>query len=229
MPMPGVVMVNSDSLLSRLLPGLLVAAALFGMWWLFVRDGGSQAVPREAPGVLDGPSSAIPYLLQSSQLGPEYDQKTAGSRPVTSSEMRAGQSPRGLDVVKASWKNGARGSWVQAHGTITVTSEAELFDTSQLGPVSDSIERRMIKLYHGREASSPAPLPAGAWFLTGRTISHMISTYPARRQVAVVGWQHGDVLAVVVITGLPHDGVTDIAGKLATTQDGNIGFAAAGG
>ena len=57
----------------------------------------------------------------------------------------------------------------------------------------------------------------------------MISTYPARRQVAVVGWQHGDVLAVVVITGLPHDGVTDIAGKLATTQDGNIGFAAAGG
>ena len=157
--------------------------------------------------MLDGPSSAIPYLLQSSQLGPEYDQKTAGSRPVTSSEMRAGQSPRGLDVVKASWKNGARGSWVQAHGTITVTSEAELFDTSQLGPVSDSIERRMIKLYHGREASSPAALPAGAWFLTGRTISHMISTYPARRQVAVVGWQHGDVLAVVVITGLPHDGV----------------------
>ena len=123
-------MVNSDSLLSRLLPGLLVAAALFGMWWLFVRDGGSQAVPREAPGVLDGPSSAIPYLLQSSQLGPEYDQKTAGSRPVTSSEMRAGQSPRGLDVVKAAWNNGARGSWVQAHGTITVTSEAELFDTS---------------------------------------------------------------------------------------------------
>jgi hypothetical protein len=43
--------------------------------------------------------------------------------------------------------------------------------------------------------------------------------------VAVVGWQHGDVLAVIVVTGRPADGVAEIAAKLATTQDGNIGFA----
>jgi len=46
--------------------------------------------------------------------------------------------------------------------------------------------------------------------------------------VAIVGWQHGDVLAVIVVTGRPADGVAEAAAKLATTQDGNIGFVAAG-
>ena len=51
------------------------------------------------------------------------------------------------------------------------------------------------------------------------------SLFPPRRQVAVYGWQHGNVLAVIVVTGLPKDNVGEIAATLARAQDQNIGYA----
>jgi hypothetical protein len=222
-------MTTSDSLLGRLLPGLLVAAVVFGAWWLFIRDGGGHPVPQQGPGVLDTPSSAQPYLLQASQLGPNYNQLADDTRAVTAAEIRAGQSPAALKVIRSSWKNGARAGWTEVNGSVTVDSESELFTGSDLSPVSDGIRKHLIARYHASKARPPGVVPAGAWFLTGRTISQIYSTeYSPKRQVAVAGWQHGDVLAVVVVTGLPRDGVAEIAAKLATTQDGNIRYVAAG-
>jgi hypothetical protein len=40
----------------------------------------------------------------------------------------------------------------------------------------------------------------------------------------VYGWQHGDVLAVVVVTGLPRDDAPSAAVKLAQAQDSNISY-----
>ena len=218
---------SSDSIVSRLMPGLLVAALLFGGWWLFIRDGGSAPVPQQAPGVLDAPSHAEPYLLQASQLGPDYNQQADGTRAVTSAEIRAGQSPAALKVIRASWQNGARAAWAQVNGSVTVDSEAEVFTGGHLSQISAGIRKRMIARYHGSSAKPPAPVPSRSWFLTGRTISQIYSTqYPPKRQVAVIGWQHGDVLAVIVVTGLPRDGVPEIAAKLATTEDATIGYVA---
>jgi|SRR5262245_31888181 len=221
-------MVRDDSLLSRLLPGLLVAAALFGAWWFLIRDPGSHSVPQQAPGVLDGPASAAPFLLQSSQLGPEFDQQSAGTRAVTAAEIRVGQSANARKLIDASWKSGARAFWMQEHGSVTVNSEAEVFGSSSFGAVADGIRHRLVKRYHAVSANPPAQLPQGAWFLTGHTISQIYSAqFPPQRDVAIVGWQHGDVLAVVVVTGRPSAGVPEAAAKLATTQDGNIDFNAA--
>jgi hypothetical protein len=222
-------MTSQDSLFSRLVPGLLVAAALFAAWWFLIRDPGPHGLSQQAPGVLDAPSSAEPYLLQSSQLGPTFDQQSVGTRAVTAAEIRAGQSAHARDVIESSWKNGARALWMQAHGSVSVNSEAELFASSSFTPVADGIRDRLAKRYHASAARPPAAIPAGAWFLTGHTFSSTYSSqFPPGRQVAIVGWQHGDVLAVIVVTGRPADGVAEAAAKLATTQDGNIGFVAAG-
>jgi hypothetical protein len=43
--------------------------------------------------------------------------------------------------------------------------------------------------------------------------------------VAVYGWQHGNVLAVIVVTGLPKDNVGEVAATLARAQDQNIAYA----
>jgi hypothetical protein len=86
-------MVTNDSFVSRLLPGLLVAAAIFAAWWLFIRAGDHPSVPQQAPGLLDAPSSVGPMLLQASQLGPTYDQSAQNTRATTSVEIRKGQSP----------------------------------------------------------------------------------------------------------------------------------------
>ena len=42
------------------------------------------------------------------------------------------------------------------------------------------------------------------------------------------GGQHGDVLAMVVVTGLPRDGVLQAATTLANAQDKNIAFVTGG-
>jgi hypothetical protein len=220
-------MIQSDSLLSRLVPGLLVAAALFAAWWVLIKPHHHAAVPQQAPGVLDGPSSAAPYLLQASQVGPEYDQLANETRPTTSTGIRRDEPPAGLDLIRTSWKGGANAGWYQVHGAITVSSRAELFTTSALGPVSATLRRQMLRLYHGHVASPPAAVPGtGGWFITGTTVSPIISPYDPHRRVAVYGWQHGDVLAVIVVTGLPRDDVQSDAVKLAQTQDANIAYVA---
>jgi hypothetical protein len=223
-------MVTNDSLLSRLLPGLLVAAAIFAAWWLFIRAGDHPSVPNQAPGLLDAPSSVGPMLLQASQLGPTYDQSAQDTRATTSVEIRKGQSPVATRVIAHTWKAGARAGWSQVHGSITVLSRAELFTGSDLGAVSAGFERQMVHTYHGKPATAPGPLPGQhGWLLQGTTVSQIYSTlYPPRRQVAVYGWQHGDVLAILVVTGLPRDGVLQAATTLANAQDQNIGFVTRG-
>jgi hypothetical protein len=81
--------------------------------------------------------------------------------------------------------------------------------------VAAALFRRLVDVHPRQRFARAAAAGAGR------------AEYPPRRQVAVVGWQHGDVLAVIVVTGRPADGVAEIAAKLATTQDGNIGFAQA--
>ena len=125
-------MVQSDSLLSKLMPGLLVAAAVFAAWWMFIKPHHHAPVPQQGPGVLDTPSSARPYLLQASQVGPEYDQLADATRSTTSTGIRAGEPPAGLALINSSWKGGARAGWYQVHGAMTVDSRAELFSTSAL-------------------------------------------------------------------------------------------------
>jgi hypothetical protein len=116
------------------------------------------------------------------------------------------------------------------HGSITVLSRAELFTGSNLNAVSAGFERQMIHTYHGKPATAPGPLPGQhGWLLQGTTVSQIYSTlYPPRRQVAVYGWQHGDVLAIVIVTGLQRDGVLQAATTLANAQDQNIGFVTRG-
>ena len=218
-------MLESDSLISRLMPGLLVAVAVFAAWWLFIKPHHHAAVPQQGPGVLDAPSSARPYLLQPSQIGPEYDQLADATRSTTSTEIRTGERKAGLALIRSSWKGGARAGWYQVHGTITVSSRAEMFTSSALGPVSDTFRHQMLKLYHGHPATPPGQVPGtNGWFITGTTISPIISPYNPHRQVAVYCWQHGDVLAMVVVTGLAHDDVPSAAVKLAQAQDSNIRF-----
>ena len=94
-----------------LLPGLLVAAAIFAAWWLFIRAGDHPSVPNQAPGVLDAPSSVGPMLLQASQLGPTYDQSAEDTRATTSVEIRKGQSPAATRIIAHTWKAGARAGW----------------------------------------------------------------------------------------------------------------------
>jgi hypothetical protein len=222
-------MSSSDSLISRLMPLLLIVALAVGGWWVFLRSDHPAVAPQQAPGVLDGPSSANPYLLQPSQIGPEYDQVAAETRATTSTEILKGQSAAGLATIRSSWKDGARAGWYQVHGSLAVTSRAEVFSTSNLSAVSSSLRAQMLHLYHGHIATAPASLPGtGGWFITGRTISPIISPYPFRRQVAVYGWQHGDVLAIIIVSGLARDDVPKAAATLATAQDGNIKFVSAG-
>ena len=87
-------MVSNDSFLSRLLPGLLVAAAIFAAWWLFIRAGDHPSVPQQAPGLLDAPSSVGPMLLQASQLGPTYDQSAEAPAPRPRSRSARASRPR---------------------------------------------------------------------------------------------------------------------------------------
>jgi hypothetical protein len=222
-------MIESNSLISRLMPGLLVAVAVFAAWWLFIKPHHHAAVPQQGPGVLDAPSSAKPYLLQPSQLGPEYDQLADATRATTSTEIRTGQAQAGLAVIRSFWKGGARAGWYQVHGSITVDSRAEVFTSAGLTPVSDTIRRQMIRLYHGRPATPPGQGPGtNGWFIAGTTVSPIISPFNPHRQVAVYGWQEGDVLAVVVVTGLRRDDVPSAAIKLAQAQDSNIRFVNAG-
>lgn len=222
-------MIESDSLISRLMPGLLVAVAVFAAWWLFIRPHHSSAVPQQGPGVLDAPSSARPYLLQPSQLGPEYDQLAEETRATTSTEIRTDETAAGLALIRSSWKGGARAGWYQVHGSITVGSRAEVFTSSTLTPVSDTIRREMMRLYHAHPATPPGQVPGtNGWFLAGTTVSQVISPFNPHRQVAVYGWQDHDVLAVVVVTGLRSDDVPTAAVKLAQAQDSNIRFVNAG-
>ena len=53
-------MSSSDSLISRLMPLLLIVALAVGGWWVFLRSDHPAVAPQQAPGVLDGPSSANP-------------------------------------------------------------------------------------------------------------------------------------------------------------------------
>jgi hypothetical protein len=213
--------------MSRFLPGLLLAAVAIAAWWVFLRGGEHHAVPQPPAGVLAVGSSAAPDLLQPSQIGAAFVQSAEQTRKTTDAEIRTGQSAAALQVINADWKAGAWSGWSQPNGSITALSRAELFTSSTLSSVSDGFEQRAIRMYHGKAAAPPANVPGDSgWFVTGTTISPIYSTvYPARRQVAVYGWQHGDVLAVIVVTGLPKDNVGEVAATLARAQDQNIGYA----
>jgi hypothetical protein len=217
---------SSDSVMSRIAPGLLLVVVALMAWWMFFRGGDSQSVPQPPAGVLAGPSSAGPYLLQPSQIGGSYDQSANETRATTSSEIRGGQSAAALRVINSSWKAGAFAGWSESEGSITVISRAEVFKVSDLSGVAQAFERRAIHSYHGKPSAPPAGVPGtGGWFITGRTISPIISSlYPPDRRVAVYGWQHGNVLAVITVTGLPKDDVPSVAATLARAQDQNIGF-----
>ena len=218
---------SSDSVMSRFLPGLLLAAVAIAAWWMFLRGGDHQAVPQPPAGVLATGSSAAPDLLQPSQIGAAYVQSAAQTRKTTDAEIRSGQSAAALQVINASWKAGAWAGWAQANGSITALSRAEVFTTgSSLSSVLSGFEKRAIRQYHGKAVGPPSAVPGDSgWFVTGTTISQIYSTlYPAKRQVAVYGWQHGDVLAVIVVTGLPKDDVGEVAATLARAQDQNIGY-----
>jgi hypothetical protein len=212
--------------MSRIAPGILLAVVALMAWWMFFRGGDSHTVPQPPAGVLSGPSSAGPYLLQPSQIGGGYDQSADQTRATTSSEIRAGQNAAALRAINSGWKAGAWAGWTQSNGSITVISRAEVFKVSNLSGVASAFEQRAIHLYHGKPSALPSDVPGtGGWFITGRTISPIYSSvYPALRRVAVYGWQHGDVLAVITVTGLPKDDVPTVAATLASAQDQNIGF-----
>jgi hypothetical protein len=217
---------NSDSVMTRIAPGILLVAVALMAWWMFFRGGDSPSVPQPPPGVLAGPASAGPYLLQPSQIGGRYDQSANQTRATTSSEIRVGQTAAALRVVNSSWKAGAWAGWSESDGSITVISRAEVFKVGNLPGVAKTFEQSAIRAYHGKPTALPAHVPGtGGWFITGRTISPIYSSvYPALRRVAVYGWQHGNVLAVITVTGLPKDDVPTVAATLASAQDQNIGF-----
>jgi hypothetical protein len=219
---------SSDSFISRLLPGLLLVTVAVAGWWMFMRGGEHHAVPQPPAGVLAVPSSAGPDLLQPSQIGAAYVQSAEQTRKTTDAEIRLGQSPAALKVINASWKTGAWAGWSQSNGSITALSRAEVFKVSGgLSSVSKGFEEHAIHAYHGKVTALPSNVPGdGGWFVTGTTISPVYSSlFPPRRQVAVYGWQHGNVLAVIVVTGLPKDNVGEIAATLARAQDQNIDYA----
>jgi hypothetical protein len=219
---------SSDSVISRFFPVLVLAALALLGWWAFLRGGEHPAVPQPPAGVLAVPSSAGPFLLQPSQIGAAYVQSAEQTRKTTDAEIRDRQSAAALQVINASWKAGAWAGWYQANGSITALSRAEVFKVSGLSVVSAGFEKRAIRQYHGKPTALPSGVPGdGGWFVTGSTISPTYSSqFPALRQVAVYGWQHGDVLAVITVTGLPRDDVGEIAAALARAQDQNIGYAA---
>jgi hypothetical protein len=218
---------SSDSVMSRFLPGLLLAAVAVAAWWMFLRGGQHHAVPQPPAGVLAVGSSAGPDLLQPSQIGAAYVQSAEQTRKTTDAEIRDGQSAAALKVIDADWKTGAWAGWSNPNGSITALSRAEVFTAGNLSSVSAGFEQRAIRTYHGKATAPPSNVPGDSgWFVTGTTISQVYSTlYPAKRQVAVYGWQHGDVLAVIVVTGLPRDNVGEVAATLARAQDQNIGYA----
>ncbi len=218
---------SSDSITSRLLPGLVLVAVAFAAWWLFLRGGETHTVPQGPSGVLAVPSSAGPYLLQQSQIGTGYDQSAAQTGKTTGAQIRAGQSTAAVRVIDQGWKAGARAGWSKASGSITATSRAELFTVSNLSAIAAGFEKRAVRAFHGKPSAPPSGVPGtGGWFVTGTTISPILSQpYPRRRQVAVYGWQHGNVLAVITVTGLPRDGVAEIVATLAKAQDDDIRFA----
>jgi hypothetical protein len=212
--------------MTRIAPGILLVAVALMAWWMFFRGNDSPALPQPPPGVLAGPASAGPYLLQPSQIGGRYDQSANQTRSTTSAEIRAGQTAAALRVINSSWKAGAWAGWSESDGSITVISRAEVFKVGNLSGVAKAFELSAIHAYHGKPTALPAHVPGtGGWFITGRTISPIYSSvYPALRRVAVYGWQHGDVLAVITVTGLPKDDVPTVAATLASAQDQNIGF-----
>jgi hypothetical protein len=213
---------------SRLLPLLIVGIVLFAGWWVFVRSPGSGgSTPQPGPGVLGGTSPATAYLIQASQMGASYDQDAQGTRSTTSAEIRKGQTAAGLSRIAASWKDGAWASWNQPNGSEAVISRAEVFTSSDLGDVSRALKQLNLAEYHAHPAAAPGALPGSdGWFIEGTTISTVLSSFPARRQVAAYGWREGDVLAVVVVSGLPRDDAPDAVVKLAQAQDANIRYAA---
>jgi hypothetical protein len=216
---------SSDSVMSRIAPAFLLGVVALMAWWMFFRGGDSHSVPQPPVGVLAGPSSAEPYLLQPSQIGGRYDQSADQTRDTTSSEIRVGQSAAALRVINSGWKAGAWAGWSESDGSITVISRAEVFKVSDLSGVASTFEQRAIHMYHGKPSAPPADVPGHGWFITGRTISPIYSSvYPAGRRVAVYGWQHGNVLAVITVTGLPKDDVPTVAATLAQAQDQNIAF-----
>jgi hypothetical protein len=219
---------SSDSFISRLLPGLLLAAVVVAGWWMFMRGGENHSLPQLPAGVLAVPSSAGPDLLQPSQIGAAYVQSADQTRKTTDAEIRLGQSAAALKVINASWKAGAWAGWSQSNGSITAVSRAEVFTVSSgLSSIAKGFEQRAIHAYHGKPTALPSDVPGdGGWFVTGTTISPIYSSlFPPRRQVAVYGWRHGNVLAVITITGLAKDNVGEVAATLARAQDQNIGYA----
>jgi hypothetical protein len=211
-----------------MLPLILAGLVLFAGWWVFIRTPGSGgSTPQPGPGVLGGTPKATTFLLQASQMGAGYDQDATATRATSSAEIRRGQSAQGLSIIASSWKDGARASWYQPNGSMTVTSRAEVFTTGNLANVSAALERLTLAAYHGHRASAPGSLPGSdGWYIEGTTISPIISSFPLRRQVAAYGWREGDVLAIVVVSGLPSDDAPDAVVKLARAQDANIRYAA---
>ncbi len=212
---------------NRLLPLIIAAVVLFAGWWAFVRSPGSgPSAPQPGAGVLGGGSPATSYLLQASQMGAGYDQDAQGTRATSSAEIRKGETTAGLQRIASSWKAGAWASWYQPNGSMTVISRAEVFTSSDLGDVSRALKQLNLTAYHAHPANAPGQLPGSdGWFIEGSTISPIISDLPARRQVAAYGWREGDVVAVVVVTGLPRDDAPDAVVKLAKAQDANIRYA----
>jgi hypothetical protein len=213
--------------MSRILPGLLVAAVAFAAWWMLIRGGEHHAVPQPPAGVLAAPSSAGPYLLQPSQIGAAYVQVADETRKTTDAQIRLDQSPAALRVINAGWKAGAWAGWYEGNGSITAVSRAEVFTVSNLSGVASTFKQRAMATYHGKTTALPSGVPGdNGWFITGSTISPIYSSqFPPRREVAVYGWQRGDVLAVITVTGLAKDGVSEVAATLARAQDQNIRFA----
>ena len=162
---------GTDSVMSRFLPGLLLAAVAVAAWWMFLRGGQHHAVPQPAAGVLAVGSSAAPDLLQPSQIGAAYVQSAEQTRKTTDAEIRAGQSAAALRVINADWKAGAWAGWSQANGSITALSRAEVFTASSLSSVSSGFEKRAIRMYHGKATAPPSDrqvLPSGRIILRFR-------------------------------------------------------------
>jgi hypothetical protein len=214
--------------LSRYFPLLAIVVCLVAGWYVFLRGDSSPSIQAANPGVLGGESSAAPLLLQPSQIGDRYSQQTQGSFPTTGEQIRSGQSASGRKVIAAAWKAGARSTYAeQYYGPTGVITRAELFTTSALAPVAAGIRAQLVKRYHAHLVRAPSGAPgAHGWLLRGTAVSPMISSqFGPERVVAVYGWQHGSVLATIIVSSLAKNDVESMAITLAKAQDENIGFA----
>jgi hypothetical protein len=75
-----------------------------------------------------------------------------------------------------------------------------------------------------RPASAQVDAPPAD--MAGDGLERLVHLATAARPAG--GGQHGDVLAMVVVTGLPRDGVLQAATTLANAQDTNIAFVTGG-